>query len=93
MQASETPGYGSAALALAAATEGMGITIHDLRHSHASWLLRGGADLVSVRDRLGHSNISITSRYLHTLPGSQDVALAALSRALAYCPIWVGGTD
>jgi integrase len=64
------------------ATEGMGVTIHDLRHSHASWLLNGGADLVSVRDRLGHSNISITSKYLHTLPGAGDVALRALDKTL-----------
>lgn len=64
------------------ATEGTGWRLHDLRHSHASWLLDAGADLVSVRDRLGHSNINVTSRYLHTLPTAQDRALDALDRAL-----------
>jgi integrase len=59
-----------------------GTRIHDLRHSHASWLLNGGADLAVVRDRLGHSNITVTSRYLHTLPGAGDQALAALDSML-----------
>jgi hypothetical protein len=31
--------------------------VHDLRHAHASWLLAGGADLVSVMERMGHSQI------------------------------------
>jgi integrase len=60
-----------------------GVRIHDLRHSHASWLLNGGADLAVVRDRLGHSNITVTSRYLHTLPAAGDQALAALDNILS----------
>lgn len=36
--------------------------LHDLRHSHASWLLAGGADLQVVRDRLGHASIATTSK-------------------------------
>jgi integrase len=53
---------------------------HDLRHTHASWLLAGGADLKTVMDRLGHTQISTTQRYLHTLPNTDDTALAALAR-------------
>jgi integrase len=41
---------------------------HDLRHSHASWLLAGAADLQVVKERLGHASIMTTQRYLHTLP-------------------------
>jgi integrase len=63
--------------------EGTGYTPHDLRHAHASWLLGNGADLVTVRDRLGHSSIAITSKYLHSLPDAGDKALCALDAALA----------
>lgn len=54
--------------------------LHDLRHSHASWLLAGGADLQVVRDRLGHTSIATTSKYVHTLPTADETALAALRR-------------
>jgi integrase len=53
---------------------------HDLRHTNASWLLAGGADLKPVMDRLGHSQLSTTQQYLHTLPNTDDTALAALAR-------------
>ena len=53
---------------------------HDLRHSHASWLLAGGADLEVVRQRLGHGSIVTTGKYIHTLPTADDTALAALNR-------------
>ena len=42
------------------------ILFHDLRRSYASWLLQGGADLGAVRDLLGHSSITMTSRYVGT---------------------------
>jgi len=53
------------------------VRIHDLRHAHASWLLAGGADLKSVMERMGHSQIMTTQKYLHTLPDADDKALAA----------------
>jgi site-specific recombinase XerD len=55
------------------------VRIHDLRHAHASWLLAGGADLQVVKERLGHSSILTTERYLHTLPNADETALIALS--------------
>jgi integrase len=54
-------------------------TFHQLRHAHASWLLAGGADLVVVKERLGHKNISTTQRYLHALDAVDETALDALS--------------
>ena len=53
------------------------VRMHDLRHAHASWLLAGGADLKSVMDRMGHSQIQTTQKYLHRLDDADDKALAA----------------
>ena len=53
---------------------------HDLRHSHASWLLAGGADLQVVKERLGHASIMTTQRYLHTLPDADETAVDAFNR-------------
>jgi integrase len=53
---------------------------HDLRHAHASWLLAGGADLQVVKERLGHSSITTTEKYLHTLPDADDTALDAFAK-------------
>lgn len=41
------------------------IHFHDLRHTFASWLIQSGADLMHVRDFLGHSTVAVTQRYAH----------------------------
>lgn len=56
------------------------VRIHDLRHSNASWLLAGGQDIEEVRERLGHTSIVTTQKYVHTLPDANDRAIAALDR-------------
>lgn len=49
--------------------------VHDLRHTAISWWLADGMPLATVRDRAGHSNIAVTSRYVHAINDAEDEAL------------------
>jgi len=52
-----------------AAREAVGmpaVRLHDLRHAYAKSLIKGGAPMSSVRDLLGHSSLSVTSKYIST---------------------------
>ncbi|WP_152203595.1 tyrosine-type recombinase/integrase [Georgenia thermotolerans] len=54
--------------------------IHDLRHTHASWMLAAGISLHDLRHRLGHESIQTTSdTYGHLMPEAQIQAARAAS--------------
>ena len=48
------------------------LSIHSLRHTYGTICLDSGLSLTFVRDNLRHSNISITSQYLHLTKASRD---------------------
>ena len=50
------------------------VRIHDLRHSHASFLVNAGRTLYEVQHILGHTQVKTTQRYAHL---SHDTLLDA----------------
>ena len=56
------------------------IRLHDLRHTHASLMLKAGVPVHVVSRRLGHASAALTlSVYSHVLPTQQAEAAAAFS--------------
>ena len=56
--------------------------VHDARHTAATLLLAQGVDQRVVMQILGHSQISMTSRYAHVLPQVMTDAADRIGQAL-----------
>lgn len=55
------------------------IRLHDLRHSHASYLINAGNDIQIVSKRLGHANTSTTlDIYAHLYPSKEKEAISRM---------------
>jgi integrase len=52
----------------------------NLRHSHASWLIAGGANVLQVMKRLGHRDIRTTpNTYGHVFPSDEETLAGMFS--------------
>lgn len=60
------------------------ISIHGLRHTHASVLLFAGVSIASVARRLGHSNMTTTQKvYLHIIQELENKDVDIIMRSMS----------
>jgi integrase len=60
------------------------VTLHSLRHTHASHLIAEGLDVLAISRRLGHGSATITlSVYGHMFPNADDRAAGAIEAMFA----------
>jgi integrase len=66
------------------------LRFHDLRHTFATRLVAAGVDIVTVKEIMGHRDISMTMRYAHAAP---ERSLDAVRRLEHYKSITICGLD
>lgn len=69
------------------AAEAAGITplptVHDLRHTAASFMARAGLNMLEAGAQLGHSSTTMTARYSHVFKEHRQAKMATLDEVLA----------
>jgi len=66
--------------------------VHDLRHSHATWMIARGMNLAMLQRRLGHEKITTTvDTYGHVLPDALNKAADIASLSLAGALLQIEG--
>lgn len=77
------PDFATKAFARARKLAKVKATLHDLRHTAASWMLAAGVDVPSVARILGHTTPSTTlGIYAHVLPTSESRAVATIDERM-----------
>jgi integrase len=70
------------------------VTLHSLRHTHASMLIASGLDILTISRRLGHSSPTITlGVYGHLIHGIDDRAAQIMEAAFGNGSKMVAGSD
>src|SRR5262245_344314 len=69
-----------------------GVKLHSLRHTHASMLIAGGVDVLTVSRRLGHASPTVTLNvYGHLIHGGDDRAAQIVAAAFGSKMVADGG--
>ncbi len=64
--------------------------VHDLRHTHASWMIAAGIPLPYIQARLGHESITTTvNTYGHLVPEAHEMMATAIENTLDHSPVTV----
>jgi integrase len=59
---------------------------HDLRHTFASNLVMEGIDIMTVKELMGHKDLTMTLRYSHLAPNHKTRAVNILDRVMSQNP-------
>ena len=59
---------------------------YDLRHTFASKLVMEGIDIMTVKELMGHKDLTMTLRYAHLAPNHKTRAVTILDRVMSLNP-------